>query len=234
MQQSTLYFKKPDYRIDVGGKTHQKLDQLCANNRSNLFLPLIEPKLGLNEQDFQQAANVLSCEVAAIKAVSDVESNGSGYFASGKPKILFEAHIFSKYTYHNYDESHSDISSKTWDRSLYVGGEKEYLRLQKAMGVDRHAALLSASYGRYQIMGFNHKAAGYSDVESFVRDIFLSEVNHLMAFVRLIQSNSQLHGALKAKNWPYFASIYNGPNYSKNHYDEKLSSAYIQHHHGEG
>lgn len=225
-QKAILHFKKPDCRIDVEGKTYHALSQRYPSQRSNLFLPSIEPIVGLTESDFQQTANALDCEVAAIKAVSDVESKSSGFFPSGQPIILFEAHIFSKHTQHRYDNSHPDISSKRWDRSLYTMGEHEYLRLQRAMELDRHAALMSASFGRYQIMGFNHQAAGYNDVEAFVRDMFLSEANHLKAFASFIQSNSQLHGALKAKNWPYFARIYNGPGYSKNHYDEKLAHAY--------
>ncbi|WP_238322143.1 N-acetylmuramidase family protein [Vibrio mexicanus] len=180
----------------------------------------------MKEEDFEQAAEALECEVAAVKAVSEVESAGSGFFSSGEPAILFEAHIFSKYSDRRFDESHPDISSKKWDRSLYAGGEKEYGRLQKAMGLDREAALKSASYGRYQIMGFNHETAGYDDVETFVRDMFLAESNHLKAFVGFIKSNSRMHEAIKALDWATFAKHYNGPAYAENHYDEKLQSAY--------
>ncbi|WP_262919099.1 N-acetylmuramidase family protein [Niabella hibiscisoli] len=52
------------------------------------------PKPILTEKDFQDAARQLNCEVAAIKAVAEVESKGDGFLPTGEPKILFERHIF--------------------------------------------------------------------------------------------------------------------------------------------
>ncbi|NVD06504.1 N-acetylmuramidase family protein [Vibrio sp. JPW-9-11-11] len=228
-QRTILGFKTPDNKIDVNGKSHKALDAIAnstSHQRSSLFLPLIEPEIGISDGDFEDAARSLGCELAAILAVSEVESAGSGFFASGLPAILFEAHIFSRHSQHRYDESHPDISSKRWDRSLYVGGEKEFERLKKAIELDRQAALMSASYGRYQIMGFNHKLSGYEDVEAFVRDMFFSESNHLKAFVEFIKSNPKLHDAIKALDWATFARYYNGPAYAENRYDEKLLAAY--------
>ncbi|OAJ93219.1 N-acetylmuramidase family protein [Vibrio bivalvicida] len=231
LQRNILHFKHPDYRIDVGGKSHLALQRLCQKEKEvvapNFHWPNVTPQIGLCDQDFENAAMSLGCDIAAIKAVSDVESNGSGFLKCGKPRILFEAHKFSKYTQHKFDDSHPKISSKKWQRGLYLGGEKEYGRLQEAIELDSHAALLSTSFGRYQIMGFNYQAAGYNSVEDFVSDMFLSESKHLQSFVSFIQSNSQLHRALKAKNWPYFASLYNGPDYAQNSYDKKLERAYL-------
>jgi N-acetylmuramidase len=48
----------------------------------------------IQESDYQAAAQSLGCEVAAVKAVAAVESAGHGFLPNGKPKILFEAHIF--------------------------------------------------------------------------------------------------------------------------------------------
>ncbi|AZA64465.1 DUF3380 domain-containing protein [Chryseobacterium carnipullorum] len=56
----------------------------------------------LTEQDYINAAKELGCEVAAIKAVAEVESRGSGFLSSGEPKILFERHRFYKYTNGKY------------------------------------------------------------------------------------------------------------------------------------
>ena len=98
----------------------------------------------LTEQNFKDAATGLDIEVAAIKAVAEVESRGDGFLPDGRPKILFEAHIFSKYTGHKYDASHPHISAPKWDKSLYKGGEKEYDRLEEAKTLDIVAALKSA------------------------------------------------------------------------------------------
>ncbi|WP_421846534.1 N-acetylmuramidase family protein [Marinomonas sp.] len=231
MQEKILGFKNPDSLISCNGKTHKALEKAIQQPSStlSLFLPKIEPEKGLTEEDYQHAAGLLNCEVAAIKAVSEVESSGSGYFENDAPCILFEAHQFSKYSDHRFDESHPEISSKKWDRSLYLGGEKEYGRLQTAMTLDRTAALKSASFGRYQIMGFNHQAAGYDDLETFVRDMFFAERHHLIAFVNFIKSNSRLLDAIQKLDWPTFARYYNGPSYAENNYDKKLESAYKRH-----
>ncbi|BCL68470.1 hypothetical protein TUMSATVNIG1_04070 [Vibrio nigripulchritudo] len=232
MQASILGFKKPDGRIDCNGKSHRALAEAASDQLGfapSLFLPRIEPEVGLSEEDFEKAAESLDCDVAAVKAVSEVESAGSGFFASGPPCILFEAHIFSKYSDRQFDESHPEISSRKWDRSLYVGGEKEYERLQNAMALNRKAALMSASYGRYQIMGFNHQAAGYDNVETFVREMFLAERFHLFAFVNFIKADSRLHTAIQELDWATFARYYNGPAYAENRYDEKLLAAYDKH-----
>src|SRR5262245_45553777 len=115
----------------------------------------------LTEQDFKTAAETLKVEVACVKAVNDVESGRyGGYFASGRPVTVFEAHVFSRHTGHKYDLVLPDISSRKWNKSLYKGGEAEYDRLEKAMAFDRTAALKSASWGRFQIMGFNHASCG--------------------------------------------------------------------------
>jgi hypothetical protein len=47
----------------------------------------------LKPEDYAQAAKDLGCELAAVKAVTEVEARGAGFFPSKRPKILFEAHI---------------------------------------------------------------------------------------------------------------------------------------------
>ena len=177
------------------------------------------------EADFQRAALTLQCEIAAIRAVAEVESRGDGYLTSGRPKILFEAHVFSRKTEHQYDGTHPDISSRSWNRALYKGGEKEYERLEKAMALNTRAALESASWGRFQIMGFNHQNAGFTSVESFVNAMFESEGRHLDAFISFLQATG-LTVPLREKRWVDFARGYNGAGFAANKYDVKLRAAY--------
>jgi hypothetical protein len=182
----------------------------------------------MTERDIEDAAATLRCEEAAIRAVIDVESSGSGFFADRRVKILFEAHQFSRLTDHEYDTSHPDISSRHWNRSLYKQGEHEYERLGPAIKLNRSAALQSASWGAFQIMGFNHDAAGFDSVESFVAAQKVSEGAQLKAFVSFVQSQG-LEEALRDHNWAGFAEAYNGPGYAKNHYNTRLAAAYARH-----
>ena len=183
-------------------------------------------KYSLSVDDVQQAADELDVELAALRSVLSVESAGDGFLPDGRPKILFEAHIFSKRTSHKYDSSHAHISSRKWDRKLYgAPGAHQWDRLNEAILLQREAALMSASWGAAQIMGFNYKACGFESVEAFVVAMMESAAGQMKAFVKFIESQN-LIGYLKEKDWAGFAAIYNGPAFAKNKYDEKLAAAY--------
>lgn len=186
------------------------------------------PQRTLSDADWQRAATTLGVDVAAIRAVAQVEAPGSGFLADGRPKILFEAHVFGRRTGGAYNASHPDISSARWNRSLYVGGAGEYPRLEQAMALDRTAALESASWGRFQIMGFNHQAAGYADVESFVQAMREGEGRQLDAFVSFIQADPAMHQALRDHDWAGFALRYNGEGYAANQYDTRMAEAWAR------
>lgn len=181
----------------------------------------------LTETDFLEAANILNVEQAVIKAVCEFEAPMGGFFSDGRTTILFEAHIFSKETNKKYNNSHPDISSSTWNLKLYKVGVKEYDRLEKAAALDTKAAYRSASWGKFQIMGFNHSVCGYSTVQKFVDDMHKSEREHLMAFINFVKNNPTMHKALRELNWAGFAKAYNGPAYAENKYDTKLRDAYL-------
>lgn len=225
-QHKVVGMVRPDGKIDVNGRTHRCInDKLNSGTGAPYRLPLVQASTAPTEADYAAIATALGCEVAAIKAVAEVESAGDAYFSNGKPKILFEAHIFSRLTNRIYDTSHPNISSRTWNRSLYAGGIAEYNRLDEALKLDVSAALQSASWGRFQIMGFNYQACGYSQVETFVKDMFSSESKQLDAFAAFIKHHS-LDLYLKNKDWASFAKGYNGPEYAANKYDIKMKEAY--------
>jgi hypothetical protein len=177
----------------------------------------------LTEQDFQDAADQLGCEVAAIKAVCQVEAPRGGFLPSGEPTILFERHKFSKFTGRKFDMSHSHISNRK--PGGYKGGQAEHDRLAEAVALDRDAALRSASWGKFQIMGFNHEIVGFDSIQKFVNAMYKSEREHLMAFV-LYVLNTGLAPALRRRDWPTFAEGYNGPGYAG--YDTKMAAAYTR------
>ncbi len=181
----------------------------------------------LNEEDYQTAADKIGCQVAAVKAVVEVEAAGSGFFKDDRPKILFESRWFHKLTDGQYDTSHPDLSTPQWVRNYY-GGPREYERLIAAMTLNRDAALQSASWGMFQIMGINYKLAGFKNVEDFVKAMVDSEGSHLQAFVGFV-INSRLDDELRDLRWADFARGYNGPGYKQNHYDEKLAAAFSKH-----
>lgn len=187
------------------------------------------PRARLTPADLQSAADTLECSLAAIKAVLEVESAGSGFLGDGRPKILFEAHIFSKLTSRKFDESHPHISAPKWTRALYRGGAKEYERLEAAMLLSESAALMSASWGLFQILGINHKLCGCKSVEDFVQLQVSSERDQLSCFLNFIKK-SHLDDELREGRWADFARIYNGPSYSQNRYDIRLARSFEKYH----
>jgi hypothetical protein len=75
-------------------------------------------------------------------------------------------------------------------------------------------------------MGFNYRAAGYANVQSFVAAMQRSEGAQLQAFARFIEANPAMHQALQRHDWAAFARAYNGPGYAQNDYDTKIAAAY--------
>jgi uncharacterized protein (TIGR02594 family) len=184
---------------------------------------------GISEADYASAARQLGVDVAAIKAVADVESAGSGMLPSGKPKILFEAHVFHQQTGGRYDGSYPNLSSSNWNRSLYgAGGEHQWQRFEQASKLDPAAAMKSASWGRFQIMGFNHQRAGFDNVQAFVTAMKSGEGAQLKAFASFIQSDPKMLQALRNHDWAAFAQRYNGSGYAQNQYDTKMAQAYAK------
>jgi hypothetical protein len=181
-------------------------------------------KEGLSLTDYCNAAAYLGVPLSAIRAVDAVESAGSGYLPSGRPKILFEGHIFHRLTKGKYDKTNPTISYPTWTKQFYKGGEAEYTRLEEAIKLDEDAALKSASWGRFQILGQNFKAAACSNVSNFVERCFQSEGFQIQEFTDYIERES-LGGYLKHGEFASFARHYNGPEYQRNHYDTKLTNA---------
>ena len=190
------------------------------------FLDLYDDSV-IEDVDYVTAAATLGCEVEAVKAVALTETGSSGsYFARGGDDkvttILFERHYFHQLTGGRFDGSDPDISSRT--RGGYGAYSVQYGKMVRAYRLSPSAALKSASWGRFQIMGKNFSSAGYASVEDFVRDLNRSEKNHLKAFVSFIKSDAVLSSAIVQKDWLKFALRYNGP--AQEGYDEKMRENY--------
>lgn len=177
----------------------------------------------LTHDDYARAAELLGVEVAALKAVAQIEAPYGGFLNTDEPRILYERHIFSRLTRGRYDARWPDISNPR--PGGYVGGYAEHIRLQRAVDLDRDAALQSASWGKFQIMGFNYAACGCRTLQEFINLVYRSEQAHLALFVNFLRSRG-LVKYLRNKDFAGFARWYNGPAYAKNRYDVRLRAAY--------
>lgn len=190
------------------------IDSLVAENRATL-----------SRDDFAATAGRLACEVEAVQAVVQVESGASGFSADGRPIILFEPHIFSRLTTHRFDTSNPHVSYPTWDATKYPRDQSgRYAQLREAYGLDPEAAVASASWGLFQIMGMNHARCGFPSATAFVADMSKSHVRQLAAFEAFVRSGG-LADELQRKDWAGFARGYNGPG-QVDRYGRLLGDAY--------
>ncbi len=191
-----------------------------------LFDGHFDPERGITDHDYLQAAAALGVEVAAIRAVAEVETAGNAFDGQGRPTILYERHYFHRLTQGRFDATHPAISHPS--AGGYGKFSAQYPKLAEAWQLAPDAALRSASWGRFQIMGNNFLAAGFTSAAAMVLAHTRAEAEHLQAFVRFVLHNKPMLGALRRYGWATFARLYNGPDYKKNRWDEKMASAYTR------
>ncbi|HZP21674.1 MAG TPA: N-acetylmuramidase domain-containing protein [Bauldia sp.] len=178
----------------------------------------------LDQAGFDAAQAALGGDPESLWAILAVETRGFGFLADRRQKILFERHIFYKYTKGKFSAANPDISSPT--AGGYSGGAAEYARLAKAIALDRDAALQSASWGLGQIMGFNAVGLNYSSAANMIATFKDGENAQLDGCARFINASSALKEAFVNRDWVKVAFFYNGKDYAKNKYDTKLQQHY--------
>ncbi|HEU4619924.1 MAG TPA: N-acetylmuramidase domain-containing protein [Gammaproteobacteria bacterium] len=181
----------------------------------------------ISKEQWKTLADSLDVEAAALQAVAEVESSGAGFLPDSiKPKVLFEGHVFHRLTGGTFDAEYPNLSYPKWDRKKYSGSlAGEWERLTAACQLDRSAALQSASWGMFQIMGFNYVYCRCADVEEFVALQYDGIDEQVQCFARFVARPPFL-SALRSRHWDEFAAAYNGPSYAKNDYAGKLEAAY--------
>ncbi|RSV28676.1 N-acetylmuramidase family protein [Sphingomonas sp. ABOLH] len=243
-QAQVLRFGKPDGVVDPGGPTLTALSRAPAGPRPAAPPPAPRPAGGapatpaprpaaggkagpggISEATYVDIAARLGCETAAVKAVVEAEVAIRGpYDSQGRPTILFERHKFHKHTNGRFAAAHPDICNAT--PGGYGRDSEQYPKLERAMALDRAAALKSASWGAFQILGENHVQAGHSSVEAFVAAMKKSLLLQVEAFIAFVRADRRLLSAIRNRSWSEFARIYNGPSYRKYKYDEKMRTNY--------
>ena len=167
-------------------------------------------------------AGRLGVNAVEVWTVLRVETSGCGFLPDRRPQILYERHIFHRLTGGRYDDGEiSHPAAGGYGRR----GAHQYQRLAAAQARDRTAALQSASWGIGQILGANHRLAGFADVESMVTAMLESEDAQLEAMGNFLLAGG-LETPLRAHDWIAFARGYNGPGYAVHHYDVRLADAY--------
>jgi hypothetical protein len=186
-----------------------------AKRLDDIDLPRIGARIGVGEDE--------------LHAFLEVESRGSGFDKKGRPAMLFEPHLFHRELRHNAAKlakaTAEGLAYPKWRSGNYPSDS--YPRLFKAMAIDQAAALRSASWGLGQILGSNHRAAGYETPQDMVRAFMDDEETHLAAMVAFLKAN-KLDDDLRAHRWTALARGYNGPGYATHNYHGRLAAAYAK------
>jgi hypothetical protein len=186
----------------------------------------------LDPAELAAVAARLDAPLAAVQAVAEVESSGTGFLPDGRPVILFERHQFWKRLVARgiapapLAASCPDLLSTT--PGGYAGGAAEYARLTRAEAIDLAAADEAASWGAFQVMGLHWARLGYASIDDFVLRMRSGAADQLDAFARFVRADSALLDALRRQAWTEFARRYNGPDYARNQYDAKLARAFAR------
>lgn len=125
------------------------------------------------------------------------------------------------------DQKDTQMHDDQVDRGDIRDNQQDYLRLINAYRLNSDAALKSASWGKFQVMGANYGATGEGTVFKFVEKMCRNEVGQIELLAGFIKQNATLWKAVKEKDWHLIAYNYNGPNYkSDTDYDVKMKEAY--------
>lgn len=173
--------------------------------------------MALSFSTIQQLAEPIGIDPCFIWAVASNESANKGFNADGTIIVRFEKHVFIREL----------KKRKAWSETIEAASKLTGVRwatLNKAIALHHEAALCSASFGMFQIMGFNHGLCGFDSVFDFVQALQRGEEEQLQAFLAFIR-HENLIPAMKQHNYAGFAKRYNGRNYKQNNYDVKLKQA---------
>jgi hypothetical protein len=186
----------------------------------------------LDTEDFINSGQLIKCHPGWVEALALKETHGEAFLADGRTKILFERHQFYKRfpivrkpgqtqaqllaDRANCFKSSPDICNP--QRGGYKGGAAEYDRMAKAQRFSDTAALEAASWGQFQVMGFNAVAIGYSSVQEFARLMQLGVDQHLVSLSRFILATPKALKGIRAGDPDMLGYAYNGPAYKENNY----------------
>jgi hypothetical protein len=202
-------------------------------NRDMILQATCDGGTTLSDTDFQNAAAQLGNGISAnlVKAFATVESGGRSGFGPAKlPVIAFEGHIFRRYTKHKYDQTHpllSYIYKKKAGPQWQTNNKdqtKAWETMATAFGLDQEAALMSASWGMFQIMGFNFASCGYKTVFEFAAAMKINAGQQLKAFLGFCAKNPAFIKAAKNKDYAGMARSYNGEDFGD--YDVRIKKAF--------
>lgn len=182
--------------------------------------------------DVFKAAGAFSVDPALLAAFMSVECGWRmdgrlyGYGQNLMLRRRFEKHHFGKYLRKKVDRTRAvgqNLITKKWTPGQ-PGGTAIFAR---AWAINPHATMMASSFGLSQIMGFNHKEAGFRKVETMVDYMARSERHQLDVTMRLMEKMGVIR-EMREGDYNGMARIWNGSGYARHGYHIKLQQAHVR------
>lgn len=183
-----------------------------ATNLADIDIPRIGHQIGVGEDE--------------LHAFMDVEAAGSPWDAKGRPKMLFEPHVFYRLLGKGAKRDRAvkeGLAYAKWGEKPYP--RDSYPRLSAALKIDADKAMMSCSWGLTQILAQWHQDCGYATPHAMVLAFADSAAAHLDATVKLLKA-WKIDDDLRAHRWVEIAKVWNGPAHAKHNYAGRMKAAF--------
>ena len=188
----------------------------------------------LTEEQLQALALRFGLETAVLQSLAETASETDAFLPDGRASLFFEGHLF----YRNLEKAGiSPDTCRAGNENILFqeptirydeGGAGEYARLDKARAIHPKAALMSASYGMFQIPGERYADCGFDSVEAFVSAQNESACRQLETLCTLLKTQGAIP-LLCAHDWPAFSRRYTGTSLAPDDLAWKMGQAYYRH-----
>lgn len=177
----------------------------------------------VTDSDIATLASRLGCSAKQLRAMAKVESGGSAFDKQGRPKILFERHLFYRHAATSHPPS-------AWNNPQPGGyNEDSWDKLTRAACQDVDAAFGAVSWGKFQVLGLHWRGLGYPSPIEMAYSTVTSEAAHYEMLARYIERFNLKAALANLSTNPddnrALAKGYNGPAYARFKYHTKLAEA---------
>lgn len=167
---------------------------------------------------YQATAKELDVSPTQVRAFAIVESDEKPFTAKGNPVVRFESGYWTRFR----------VASKpaiAFDKAKnYSDLDSRWSQFQDMCAINETAAIMSHSFGIFQLMGFNFKLALCADPASFLKENMTVEGQFKM-FRRFVKMSPALLSAIRLNKPDGVGHHYNGPAYKKHKYDVRWLAA---------
>lgn len=167
---------------------------------------------------YQAAAKDLDVSPAQVRAFAIVESDEKPFTAAGNPVVRFEPGYWRRFRV-------ATKAAVAFDKAKNAADlDARWEQFEAMKRLDEGAAIMSHSFGVFQLMGFNYKLALCADPVTFLRESMTVE-GQFKLFKRFVKMSPALLSAIRLNRPEGVGHHYNGPAYKRNKYDIKWAAA---------